>query len=39
MDSEILTPYDLAFKFPLQPRLMKLTVSQYRKGSGCLNES
>ena len=28
MDSDILTPQKLASKFPLQPRPMKLTVSQ-----------
>jgi len=28
MDSDILTPQKLALKFPLQPRPMKLTVSQ-----------
>ena len=28
MDSDILRPKDLTLKFPLQPRLMKLTVSQ-----------
>ena len=28
MDSDILTPEKLASKFPLQPRPMKLTVSQ-----------
>ena len=37
LDSEILTPQDLALKFLLQPHPMKLTVSQCRKGSGFLN--
>ena len=34
LDSEILTPQDLALRFPLQPRPMKL-----KKGSGFLNGS
>ena len=36
--SSLLT-MDLALKFPLQPRPMKLTVSQCRKGSGFQNGS
>ena len=32
-------PKDLGLKFPLQPRLMKLTMSQCREGSGFLNGS
>ena len=39
LDSEILMPSDLVLKFLLQPRPMKLTVSQCRKGSGFLNGS
>ena len=31
MDSDILRPKDLTLKFPLQPRPMKLTVSQRKK--------
>ena len=31
LDSEILTPLNLALKFPLQPRPMKLTESQCSK--------
>ena len=32
LDSDILTPRDLALKFQLQPRPMKMTVCQCRKG-------
>ena len=37
MNSVILTPWDPALKVPFQPRPMKMTVCQCRKGSGFPN--